>query len=188
MTTTAFFPLETSRLILRPFSDADVAGFQAYRNDPQVARYQGWSTPYSLEQAAAFIADMKSTPPGEPGRWLQIAIERKDSGELIGDCAFVRLAEDPRQAEIAYTLAGDQQGRGYATEAVGCLIERLFTVWPLHRIRANCDPLNSASAALLLRVGMRHEGRFIDSLWYKGGWASEDWFAMLRREWEERRA
>jgi len=36
---------------------------------------------------------------------------------------------------------------------------------------------------LLLRLGFRHEGRIIESLWFKGGWADEDWFALLQREW-----
>lgn len=31
---------------------------------------------------------------------------------------------------------------------------------------------------------MRHEGRFVESLWFKGSWASEDWYAILRQEWQ----
>jgi len=46
------------------------------------------------------------------------------------------------------------------------------------------DPENTASGRLLRKVGMRHEGRFVESLWFKGGWASEDWYAILRQEWQ----
>ncbi len=179
--------LETPRLFLRTFEDRDTAIFASYRSDPEIARYQGWEAPYSLEQAARFVAEMKSLQPGIPGRWYQIAIENKSSREFIGDCAFQILLEDQRQAEIGFTLARAYQGQGYATEAATHLLEYLFTNLTIHRVRANCDPENKASARLLERLGMRHEGHFIESLWLKGRWYDEDWYAILRREWRLRR-
>ncbi len=181
------FLLETPRLILRPFRERDVQPFARYRSDPEVARYQGWEAPFNPEKAARFVRGMMSRAPGEPGQWYQVAFELKSTGEMIGDCAFHRLAEDPYQAEIGFTLARPFQGQGYATEAVERLLAYLFGELELHRVRANCDPQNGASARLLQRVGMRHEGRCVESLWFKGRWADEDWYAILRREWEARR-
>jgi RimJ/RimL family protein N-acetyltransferase len=181
------FPLETPRLVLRTFEERDIVPFMRYRSDPEVARYQGWEAPYSYGQASQFVADMVAREPGVPGQWIQIALELKSSGEMIGDCAFYVLAEDSRQAEIGFTLARSHQGQGYGTEAITCLLDYLFGELNLHRVRANCDPENIASGRLLARVGMRHEGRFVDSLWFKGRWAGEDWYAMLRREWEQLR-
>ena len=94
------FPIETRRLRLRVFEDRDIHPFAGYRSDPDVARYQGWEAPFSLEQATHFIDGMKAQIPGELGAWCQIAIERKAGGDLIGDCAFIRLGEDPRQAGL----------------------------------------------------------------------------------------
>lgn len=182
------FPLETTRLILRGFEDRDTATFARYRSDPQVARYQGWEAPYSLAQAARFVEEMKTLQPGIPGRWYQIALEHKHSRKLIGDCAFQILMEDQRQAEFGITLARAYQGQGYAAEAITCLLDYLFNRLTLHRVRANCDPANTASARLLERLGMRHEGRFIESLWLKGQWCDEDWYAILGREWQARKA
>lgn len=182
---TIFF--ETARLTLRSFEDADTFVFAGYRSDPEVARYQGWDAPFSMELATRFIEAMKATTPGIPGEWYQIAIVLKSSGEMIGDCAFHLLAEDARQAEIGFTISRDYQGKGYATEAVQGLLDHLFQTYHLHRVRANCDPENEASAGLLERVGMRHEGRFIESLWFKGRYTGEDWYAILRREWLEQK-
>jgi len=182
---TKSFSLQTSRLVLRPFEDRDIEPFRLYRSDPEVAKYQGWEAPFRLDQATRFVNEMKARTPGEPGQWYQIALVLKTTGELIGDCAFQRLAEDHHQAEIGFTLARAHQGRGYAAEAVTRLIDYLFGELGLHRVRANCDPENAASARLLHRVGMRHEGRFVESLWFKGRWVGEDWFAILRREWEK---
>ncbi len=177
------FRLETNRLILRSFRESDLVPFRLYRSDPEIARYQGWEAPYSLEKATQFLQEMIEKVPGEPGQWYQIALELKNSGKMIGDCAFQRLAEEPRQAEIAFTLARAYQGFGYATEALKYLMGYLFDHYGLHRIRANCDPENVASARLLERLGMRREGRFVESLWYKGAWVSEDWYAIIDREW-----
>jgi aminoglycoside 6'-N-acetyltransferase len=181
------FPLHSSRLLLRRFEERDALPFQRYRSDPEVARYQGWNVPYTLEQAQEFVAAELSTPVPRPkGQWLQLALAVRSTGEMIGDIAFYRLERDERQAEIGITLDRAHQGQGYASEAMTCLLEYLFGELGLHRVCANTDPRNTASARLLGRAGFRFEGRFVDSLWFKGEWASEDWYAILQREWEAR--
>ncbi len=175
--------LETERLIMRAFQDKDILDFAAYRSDPDVAQYQGWDAPYSVEKAAEFIADNKVICPGTPGEWHQIALELKDGGNLIGDCVFHILAEDAQQAEIGFTLSRKYQGQGYATEAVTRLVDYLFGELQLHRIRAICDVENLASIKLLERIGMRREAHFVENTWFKGKWGSEYLYAILRYEW-----
>ncbi len=182
------FRIETPRLVLRVFEERDIEAFTDYRNDPEVARYQGWNVPYPLEQSARFVDTMRRMEPGKPGEWFQAAVERKSAPGIIGDVAFHRMFEDKRQAEIGYTLSREHWGQGYGTEAVAGLIDWLFSTFDLHRIRANIDPLNAASARLLEKAGMRREGTWIESLWFKGAWTDETWYAVLRREWEARRA
>jgi RimJ/RimL family protein N-acetyltransferase len=177
---------ETTRLILRSFEERDAHAFAGYRSDPEVARYQGWEAPYNLAQAVQFIKEMQSTLPGSSGNWYQLAMELKSNGELIGDCAFQILREDSRQAEIGVTLARRFQGQGYALEGVTRLLAYLFEMLELHRVQANVDPQNQSSIQLLGRLGFRHEGRFIESWFLKGAWCDEDWYAILRREWQGR--
>ncbi len=176
--------LETPRLILRPFEDQDILPFFNYRSDPEVARYQGWRWPYTLELATDFVNEMKAHRPGIPGAWYQLAAILKPEGEMIGDCGFHRLLEDPHQAEIGFTLARPYHRHGYGYEMACCLLGYLFEGLGLHRVSANCDPQNIPSIKLLEKLGMRHEGRFIQSLWYKGAWADEDWYAILEQEWK----
>jgi RimJ/RimL family protein N-acetyltransferase len=179
------FVLQTDRLLIRSFQDSDLEAFITYRSDPAIARYQGWEAPYSRETATAFVQEMKQKEPGTPGEWCQLAIELKAGGEMIGDCAFHILAEDPRQAEIAFTLSQGYQSRGYATEAVTRLLDYLFGEVGMHRVRAICDVENLASVRLLERVGMRREAHLIENVWFKGAWGSEYWYGLLKREWEQ---
>ncbi|MCB9079608.1 MAG: GNAT family N-acetyltransferase [Anaerolineaceae bacterium] len=178
-------PLETPRLRLRAFQMDDAADFAAYRSDPLVAQYQGWQAPFSLDQAREFIAEMQTTHPGLPDEWYQIAIELKQEGRLIGDCAFHILPEDGQQADIGFTLARAYQGQGLATEAVTRLIDYLFNTFHLHRLQALCDVDNRASSRLLASVGMRREAHFIEHYWFKGEWRSEYGYGLLRREWPQ---
>jgi aminoglycoside 6'-N-acetyltransferase len=95
-------------------------------------------------------------------------------------------ADEPRQAEIGFTLACEHQGRGLAAEAVRRVLDFAFGELGLHRVAAITDARNAAAASLLERIGMRREGHFLQSVWYKGAWGDEFRFAILRSEWADR--
>jgi ribosomal-protein-alanine N-acetyltransferase len=175
-------PLYTSRLVLRRFSEPDLPRFMAYRNDPAVARYQSWEG-IELAEATEFIQCHQSQKAGVPGQWLQIAIALKNTGVLLGDCAFKIQEDDPRQATIGVTLARQNQGQGFAREALACLLDAIFERLKLHRVVADTDVENTASWKLLERLGLRREGHLKQSLWFKGRWADEYLYAMLREDW-----
>ncbi|MDZ8025211.1 MAG: hypothetical protein RMX35_16960 [Nostoc sp. DcaGUA01] len=69
----------------------------SYRGDSEVAKYQSWDTPYPKIEALEFIQSMKQSTPGVWGEWYQLTIELKNTGEIIGDCAFCILADDSRR-------------------------------------------------------------------------------------------
>jgi len=115
--------------------------------------------------------------------WYQLAIEQRQGGQLVGDCAFHALADDARQTEIGLTLARPYQGQGYGFEAVTRLLDHIFRDLGLHRVIASCDVDNLASVRLLERLGMRREAHLIENIWLKGAWGSEYHYALLQREW-----
>jgi RimJ/RimL family protein N-acetyltransferase len=177
--------LETERLILRHFADSDLAPFLAYRNDPEVARYQAWES-CTESEAIAMIEELESLQPGTPGEWFQFAIELKETNALVGDCAL-KVEQNGQQAEIGFTLSRDHQGKGYASEAVLRLLDYAFGDLGLHRVIAITDTENEPSWALLERLGMRREGHFIQNAWFKGRWTSEYLYAVLDEEWLRRK-
>ena len=180
-------PLQARRLTLRRFTEADVEPFLAYRNDPAVARYQSWES-CDRAEAKEFVRSHQSREAGVPGEWFQIAIALKDTNALIGDCAVQVQAQDLRQAAIGVTLACQNHGQGFAIEALSCLLDGLFSRLKLHRVVADTDVENIQSWTLLERVGLRREGHRRQSLWFKGRWADEYIYAILREEWLKARA
>ena len=182
MADTTFTKLESERVVLRRFRDSDIEPLLAYRADPDVARYQSWAD-YTRDDAIELIEEMRSLHPAMPGTWFQFAIEIKATSEMIGDCALVTLQEEPSQAEIGITIAAEHQGKGYAMEAMTCLMDYVFLSLRKHRVRAIADCRNARSIAMLERLGMRREGHFLQNVWFKGTWGDEYMYAILREEW-----
>lgn len=180
-----FKNLETERLILRKFKESDVDTFFNYRTNPQVALYQseGWVN-YKYEQAVEFVNKQMNFEPGIQDTWFQVAIELKDTGNLIGDMAIHTLPEDINQVEIGFSLNPIYQNKGFGIEAVKCLLGYIFNVLNIHRVIAITDVRNKSSIKLLEKVGMRKEGHFIKNIWYKGEYTDEYLFALLNEEWQ----
>ncbi len=173
--------LETKRLIVRRFRAADAPVLAAYRSDPEVARFQSWDAPFPLLRAETAVANFIAADPDRPG-WFQYAIELAEDRALIGDVA-VHLHENLMQAEIGFTLATAYQKRGFATEAVSAVLDRLFAVQGLHRVAGECDARNAASAALLERLGFTREGRLRQQTYIKGEWTDDLIYGLLAPEW-----
>ncbi|MFI9813577.1 GNAT family N-acetyltransferase [Saccharothrix variisporea] len=171
--------LATERLVLRRFRPEDAPAFSAYRSDPGVARYQSWEPPFPLALAEEFVREVAGLDPAEPG-WFQYAVEA--DGVLVGDVG-VNLHENRRQAEIGYTVATPHQRKGYASEAVRRVLDHLFAERGLHKVSAECDARNEASAKLLARLGFRREGHLVEHTWIKGEWTDDLIFGLLAREW-----
>ncbi|MCC7360137.1 MAG: GNAT family N-acetyltransferase [Anaerolineales bacterium] len=178
--------IETPRLTLRRFQDADVAALAAYRNDPEVARYQSWES-ISLARAQAFVQEQRDLAPGLPGEWFHFAIVLRETGQLIGDVGLNVLVQDVRQAQLGLTLDRAYQGQGLGGEAATAALDYAFINLDLHRVMAVVDVLNTPAVALLERIGLRREGHFLKNAWFKGRWADEYLYALLQAEWLPRR-
>lgn len=178
------FHLETERLRIRRFQDSDLESFLAYRNDQEVARYQGWDVPYPREEALLFVEGMQTADPQVKGEWFQAALEEIETGAMVGDVAYFLKKEDP-QAYIGFTIARSRWRKGYGKEAVQRLLAYLFRDLDMHRIIAITDVENIPSFRMLERLGFRREGHFIENVMFKGVWGSEYYYGMLKREWEK---
>jgi RimJ/RimL family protein N-acetyltransferase len=179
--------IQTDRLLLRRFRNADLDAFVAYRSEESVARFQSWDESYSKADAERFLAEDSKVAPGQPGHWLQIAIEDRGTGKLCGDCAVRVTAEQPQTAELGVTLAPDHQNHGIASEAVTATLDWLFGEQDMHRVYAHTDDRNKAAQRLLEKLGFRLEARLIEADWFEGEWTTPRIYALLKKEWRELR-
>ena len=165
------FTGQTARLTLRAFEEKDAVDFSAYRSDPAIALIKAGRRPTRWNRRKHSSPRCAPAGPASPDNGIKLRWKLKDSGQLIGDCAF-HLSEDSRQAEIGMTLARPFQSLGFAAEAGAWLLEYLFGRLELHRVYANIDPRNRPAIRSVEKMGLRHEGRFIQSLWLKDEWVT----------------
>jgi len=153
--------METERLTLRGWCDADVDPFHAMGNDPEVMRYLG--PPMSRADALS-AADRQNVFIASHG-YCFWAIERKADGAFLGFCGIKPGPEGTPivdELEIGWRLHRDAWGQGYAREAAEAVIAWAWTNTDEPEITAMTVADNTNSWGLMERLGMRrdHGGDF----------------------------
>jgi RimJ/RimL family protein N-acetyltransferase len=151
------FVVETQRLRLRPFEEADAAHIGFYC-DPDVMRFipGGPRDPALVEQR--FLAGLPQRTADWAARghgaW---AVVRKETGELIGHCGLAPLP-DGSDVELYYLIDKPHWRQGYATEAARAALRFGFTRAGLSRIVAIALTANAGSLRVMAAAGMRLVG------------------------------
>lgn len=178
-----FDPILTDRLVLRRFRADDEAALLARRNDPKVAVYQNWTTPYPPETAKAMATSLAAMEGPVDGEWYMVTVADKVTGEVIGDLPM-HFQSEMRTVEVGYSFTSERWGQGYAIEALGALVEWLFETVGVTRAFGMLHPDNTASAQVLERTGFLFEGHTKLSFWL-GDENSDDWiYGMTKPEYE----
>jgi [ribosomal protein S5]-alanine N-acetyltransferase len=173
--------LQTRRLRLRPFDDADAGDVFAMHSSAHVMRY--WDAPPwdERQRSERFITACRTM--AEEGTGVRLAVDRVDGGSFVGWCSLSRWNPNYRSASLGYCFHEAAWGRGYATEAAAGLLEWAFGVLDLNRVQAETDTRNVACARVLEKLGFTREGRLRGDC-VVNGQVSDSWvYGLLRREW-----
>jgi RimJ/RimL family protein N-acetyltransferase len=178
--------LETERLLLRNLRESDLDDFHVYHCDPEICKFQSYDA-FTIEESRKFIEEQSRAEFGTPGEWVQVGIEWKETGKLVGDLALKPLKDEPRTVEIGVTLNPKYQGKGIAIEAFNKIFEYLFHETETHRVIGILDIENDGSRKLLENLNFRREAHFKKSYWDKGfnEWRDEYLYALLKEDWKK---
>jgi RimJ/RimL family protein N-acetyltransferase len=180
------YPIETERLLLRPFDDGDLDDVLEIQRLPEVAAFLYWEPRTRAEVAQSLERFKAMTRIDEASDSLRLAAVRKDNGAMVGDYSLRLHSREHRQGEIGYITHPAHQGYGFATEGSLPLLRLGFEELGLHRIFASCDGRNIASVRVMERLGMRREAHLRENELVKGVWTDELIYAMLASEWRGR--
>jgi len=144
--------IDTHRLSLRPISIRDAVFFFRLHGDPAVRRYLGGAVP-QRDRIARLVGHLRGAVPDHA--W----VVRPRSGAPALGLIELGLHKDGLDHEISYQFAPEAWGQGFATEAVGAVIEHGLRNAGLARIIAETQGANAASCRLLERLGLREVGR-----------------------------
>jgi RimJ/RimL family protein N-acetyltransferase len=182
------YPIVTSRLKLRPLGTGDVDALLAYRSDPEVCRYLPFDPMTRSDIVERIGGQWTRTTLEQEGEWVALGVERRDSGELVGDVILIWHSRRHGHGEVGWVFHPDHSGQGFATEAARACLDLLFHGLKLHRVSARLDSRNHASARLTERLGMRREAHLVENEWFKGEWTDELTYALLESEWRSQAA
>ena len=181
-----FDPIFTDRLVIRDLVDEDWRGVHAYASDPEVVRYMPFG-PNTEQESRDFVARAIAEQQVDPRVNYALALALRETGAFIGGASVGGEVGFPGgDIGLGYCLDRGVWGKGYATEATLALIDFAFEKLGAHRVHAGCDTRNAASARVLEKVGMQHEGTFKQSLWLDG-WHDSHHYAIIEDEWRARR-
>jgi len=158
---TGTIELKTKRLTLRRhcIEDAEVL-YSSFGCDPKMYEYSGWNPYQTLEMAkesvARFMASYKD--PDFYG-W---AIEFE--GRLVGTIGAYDYDSTLNQIEIGLSIERPSWGRGFATEAISCVLDYLTVHEKIGTVTAWCASDNVGSMRALQKAGMKQTGVDKDSI------------------------
>lgn len=183
--------LETERLVLRRFTEADLDTLCDLNGDPEVMRFLTGGKPPSREEIKyralpRIIRDYERF--GGFGVWAAI---EKPTREFAGWFEF-RPPEDgdPGEVELGYRLRRSTWGKGYATEGSRALIRKGFTELGVRRVRAETMAVNLASRRVMEKCGLRLRRVFYPE-WEEpiaGAEHGEVEYALTKVDWERQEA
>jgi RimJ/RimL family protein N-acetyltransferase len=177
------WPIETERLVLRPFEERDLEALHKIYSDAEVVRWLYYE-PRTLEETRALLERKMAVDEfTAEDQWISAAVVERESGQLVGDAVLHWVSIEHKTGEIGFSFDPDHQGRGYATEAARALLAFGFDGMGFHRVVGRLEARNTASARVLEKLGMRREALLVENEWVKGEWQSELVYAMLEHEW-----
>ncbi len=152
------YHLETKRLLLRPFTEADYPLVLRISSDPETTRYLYYwgrigTTPES--DARRFLKYALTSWAEKPIRAREFCVTLRESGLSIGDGSVEWVADQPGTAEIGWILLPEYRKQGYALEMGKELLREAFLRMNACQVIAHCDARNGPSYRLMQRLGMR---------------------------------
>ncbi len=170
--------IETGRLVLRPFTLADIEDVYVYAHDEAFWRYvPNMPRPYTRDEASAFLARATARDVALQVEW---AIEFE--GHVIGAINLRPQLAD-RRAGMGYGIGPAHWGRGFTTEAAHAVVDWAFASLEVDRVFATADARNVGSWRVMEHLGMQHEGTLRAHRVQDGVAADEVWYGVVRNEW-----
>jgi RimJ/RimL family protein N-acetyltransferase len=148
-------PLETQRLLIRPFEpERDAGPLHELWGDAEAMQFLPGGAKARVEDTRRQLENIPGRAPDGWGFW---ALEERESGRPVGGVGLFPLNWEGPEIELAYHVVPSAWGRGYATEAAEVLLTAAWKAGVDHVV-AVAMPGNLASRRVMERLGMTLEG------------------------------
>ena len=165
--------IETDRLLLREWRDADVNAYARICADPQVMRFMLPPRGLTHAEAAYDVHNLREHWRVQGfGHW---AVEEKATGRFVGRTGVKRHPDwplDPHNTEVGWLYERRSWGKGYATEAARAAVAYCLEDLGRPEVISIAHPDNAASRRVMEKAGlalagtMFWEARGLEVVWY----------------------
>lgn len=160
------FPiLETSRLVLRKFTEKDALDLFEIRSNPEMLDFTDGKVDEFIDDTIRFIKIINNGIDKE--KWINFAIVYKPNKKLIGSINLWNFDYKLKKAEVGYALNPLYQKRGLMTEALEAVVKYGFEEMGLDLIEIWTDHRNTSSIKLAERVGFKYIKTELEQGYYK---------------------
>jgi RimJ/RimL family protein N-acetyltransferase len=174
--------LQAERITLIPVEGRNARELWGVLNAPDLRKYQDIPRVRPEEFERQVRTRPKALRPGATGRfeWL---VQAGDPATPVGWISLRVNDRSPRVGEVGYSLVLEARGNGYASEALGAVIDETFESAELDEIQACIVPENVASRAVLDRTGFREERMLRSGAVIRGRHVDVVLFSLTRASW-----
>jgi ribosomal-protein-alanine N-acetyltransferase len=126
------------------------------------AQFEGMDAIQKAALPVDWLARMEAATGADAVWTLGFTLVHRGTEAVVGQCAFKGTPGADKAVEIAYMIAPEHQGKGYATEAANALLAFAFGSGQVRIVRAHTLREQNASTRVLVKCGFRHVGDVID--------------------------
>lgn len=174
--------LPSDRIVLRPLEERDAPTLYENVKEYEMARWMvNIPHPYPEDGAMEFIKKTRILM--DKGEAYELAIESKNTSEVLGVMSFCKVDQKHRNAELGYWVAKDHRNKGIATEAASSILAFGFEELALERIYAKCFVDNKPSQRVIEKIGMIYEGTFRHEVLKEDKFIDSKYFSILKEDW-----
>ncbi len=177
------FPFESERLIYRPYEDGDLGWLRELRLDEERMRFVPFGGETEDEILEVLARRKTHTRIEGPGDGIMCVMMEKETRAPVGEVMLRYPQGFQDTGEVGFILRRGFEGKGFATEGALEMMRLGFDEAGFHRIIGICDGENTASMAVLQRLGMVQEGLLRKSSKKNDEWRDQALFAALAQDW-----
>jgi len=143
---------ETEHLIIRKFTMEDARCLFENHLEEEVKKWIPNESYADREEAAGAISFYMDCVNNRHLPYV-LAVELKQTGELIGDTGVNEVEGNPDEVEIGYTICKKHGGNGYDTELVDAMTEYVVATFGVNTLYGRVMRGNDASVRVLEKSG-----------------------------------
>jgi ribosomal-protein-alanine N-acetyltransferase len=178
--------LETPRLRLRPFTEADIDAIWPVVSNPDFPKLMSWAAHTDRSETLGFVQAVNQGLEQNTGVVWALEHEGRAVGSIgLDSMVFALRAWRIDRAELGFWLAPEHWNKGLMTEAADAVVRCGFQTIGLHKVTVGCLAENAASRRVIEKLGFRHVGRLEDDVWRDGAWHAHLRYELTAAEWPD---